>query len=189
MAHNVKENKGALKLLTIIAGVLLLIALVGCCYILTQQTDSFMKIEAALTFVEILIASIYVYRGFKKDAAKVLRSIFCIEAFLTLFEILGYYLTMNFFKEIATPFYVFISMLVYGNFLLLAFGKDLGKTVSLFLSGINSLVYIGLFILGVISYGAFAVETILYFIWMVTALIIVALVKAKYHDKDLRGTE
>ncbi len=88
---------------------------------------------------------------------------------------------------------LFMYLIIYGNLLLLAVAKDLGKKVSIGLATCNLVFYVISFLKNVFTEAATAIEkadnVIISTVWLVLAVITVLMTIAKYVDKTSRNTK
>ena len=148
-------------------------------------------IEAALGIAALL----YIVNGFKKRYALNYRVYFALVALSYVVETVF----CVFDAEEASGYTGLVlgfvpTLICYGNYFLLAFGKDLGKRNSLLLVGINLLLYVGMSayymtvcLLGNADGDVFR-TAIRYIALLLGCARDLVLVYGKYLDKDERGT-
>lgn len=176
---------------------LIVLCLAGCVYIISAGCGVYFTIAAASEFFALVFSVLYYYRGYRKDAAKYYRLFMLFYAFTYLAEIAASvisYETIGVSSPVSTT--IVFSMILYGNTLILAVGKDLGKTASYCLCGVNVFFYllpvIGCLLPGVITFADNTLKAssiILYCTWLVLALNALIMTVAKYKDKASRGRE
>ncbi len=188
------ENKmKRLRALSVVNAVLLVSAMAGCLYVLFANQGLYYSVTAVTELLALVFSLFYYLRGFQKDAAKYYRLFMLFYAFTYLAEnaaSLMNYQTIGVDLSAGT---VLFSMIMYGNTLILAVGKDIGKKASYALCAFNVLVYvlplIGGFIPGLISFESESVQVsniLLYAIWLIVALNAFVMTVAKYTDKSIR---
>lgn len=135
-----------------------------------------------------ICAFIYFFKGYTKDAAKY----FKIVMILTAASFLVDYLGLAFAPTMAevTPrdhyFEIVSSLVIYGNYMVLAFAKDLGEKESNVMVGVNCVIYVINLIMMICSSDR--IELVIQCVsWLASALICFAMVRAKYLDKRSRN--
>lgn len=169
------------KVLTVLNLVLLCVCLLGCVYVVGFDTDIANIVDAVIEVIAVLAALEYFARGAKKDAARYYKMFLIFEAATFVLEEL-----VNIFVEsfYISPVSELFTMLLFGVTILLAFGKDLGKKVTLSLVGFNLLVYACVMIHAFVN-GSFEnpFSLIMTTTWFSTASITMVMAIAKYRDK------
>lgn len=178
------------KILTILCAVFLVFAIVACGYVFVASGDLLSaKVDACITIVEVILVLVYSLNKFKKDTNDVYRLIFGFSAFTYIVETLFCYFDGDVYSYyFSSPIEVVIQLILYGNMLLLAFGKDLGKRFSIVLASVNVAVYL---VVGIIIFVAKydTLTLVMYSEWTVLGIIYLLVVLGKYTDKELRGTK
>lgn len=131
----------------------------------------------------LIIAVLYIVFDYSKDGAKYFKSYFIFYAATYLIETAIYDVDFN-----DSTIVLILTMVVYGNVLLLGFGKDLGKMTSYCLAIFNIAIYgYNLFSFLIDSSFVF-LDIIIYIAWFIESLISFIMVSEKYRDKQLRNT-
>ena len=185
------------KALTVINAVLILLGAVGCVYILTSNCGIYYSVSAIVELIALIFSVFYYLKGYQKNAAGDYRLYMLLYAFTYLVENVACALDYdNIGVESKVSLTIVFSMLLYGNALILAIGKDLGKKLSYTLCGVNIFVYvlplIGMAIPGLITFANEAFEVsgvVLYAIWLILAFNTLVMTIAKYADKAARNTQ
>lgn len=185
------------KVLSIITAILLALSIAGCLHVLIEKAGTYFMISAVVEGVAIIFAILYYIFGFKKNAALFYQLFMLFYAFTYLAEMLVSALDYNNLGvESIVPATVVFSMIMYGNTLILAIGKDLGKKVSYALCGINILFYalpiVGTFVPDIVTFSNDMVKQssiTLYGIWLVMAINALVMTIGKYADKAERGSK
>ena len=191
------DSKLKLTLLSVINAALILACVAGCVYILISGSGLYYSVSAAAELLALVFSVMYYLRGYNKDAAKYFRMFMlfyaCTYIAETLATVLGYD-DLGVISDVSES--VVFSMILFGNTLVLALGKDLGTRVSYTLCLINAAFYalpiIGLFIPGMINFETEQIKAasiILYCTWFVLSLNAFIMTVAKYKDKAARGSE
>lgn len=176
--------------------ILILLCAAGCVYIFASGCGVYYILSAAAELLSLIFSVLYFVKGFQKDAAKYYRLFLLFYALTYPVEVLAAVLG---YEQIGVssvlPVSAVFSMLLYGNTLILAVGKDLGKKVSYLLCGINVfsdlIPVIGCMIPGAVTFAnekIAASSIILYCTWLILSLNAFVMTAAKYRDKAARGT-
>lgn len=188
MNDELAVNSKLQKVILAIASVFMLLGLMGCFYVVTSTSVAINRYAAIFSVVEIIVAAVYTFLGFKKDGNKALRALFVTGALSILIDTLLYFTDINSFLEDFSPIVVCCELIIFGNLVLLAFGKDLGKAASLTLTWTNFVIYASTLVYVAIQESNNIERIIIYVTWTVLAGLAVLLVQAKYIDKDNRKT-
>lgn len=182
------NNNKVFNIFTVINLALLCVCLIGCVYVIAYAESISIKIEAVAEIIATLAVIQYFAMGAKKDAAKFYKTFLLLEAGTFLIDMLGFI----FEGPVTVPaFYLFLILILYGNTLLLAIAKDLGKATTLSLASFNLTVYTVLLIIAFINGAAKTdvVNFILNLTWFALAGITLLMTIAKYMDKKARNTK
>lgn len=186
---SIADNKKVCNIISGFCMVLLVLGLGGCIYLLLSSQVLINKYYAGCSFIEVIIAIVYASSQFKKDTSYALRFLFIFAAITSIVDVAFYYLDIETFIAGCSPIVVILSMVTYGNFILLGFGKDLGKTASITMCCINCFIYLYNMI-DTISLAGSDIETIiLNVLWFVLSLIALLFIICKYIDKYNRNTK
>ena len=174
-----------------LAYILLAAALGSCVYaiacIIKGGIGALSPITVIMELLTICAGFLYFLKGCTKDAAKYFRAIMLLAAFSFLVDFIG----LAIFPDMGTTdsaFYIWmvLTLLCYGNFLLLGAGKNLGQKVTFILLIINSCCCIYSLITKIGAAPemlAINIEfTLLSFVSLIGA-------RAKYIDKANRGSK
>lgn len=185
-----KENK-FLNVITFANLLLICVCIVGCLYCIATTNNAYYIIESLIEIITLVAAIAYATKGYKKDAAKFYKLFMLFMAGTYVVEYLLSTLIPS--DGSVTGLYTAFSLILYGNTLLLAVAKDLGKKVSVSLASFNFAVYLGTFI------GSFfrtypsqhykIVSIIMTLTWFALAGITLLITFAKYIDKAQRNTK
>ena len=146
-------------------------------------------IISIIEIIAIICGFMYFWKGYKKDAAKYFRAMMFLIASTYVIDYIVLAITGSANSATANYFEVVIVLIIYGNYLLLAVAKDLGEKTTKTLIVINILAYIVALIATITIYGS-DISTILQSIeWIVSAVIVYFMAKAKYIDKSNRNTK
>lgn len=196
------ENNGKKTVMTIISvfnALFILLCVVGCSYILFTECGKYYKIAAASEMIALVFSVLYYCFGYKKDAAKYYRMFMLFYAFTYIAETFASiidYDAIGVSDKVSLT--LVVSMILYGNTIVLAVGKDIGKAISYAICAVNVIFY-ALPVLAVllpdmeiISFESPEIKyasIILYCTWLVLALNAFIMTMAKYTDKARRGTK
>ena len=173
----------------LIAYILLALALVSDVYSLIIAQGG-QKAACVLEILSVLAAIAYFALGYKKDAAKYFRAVMFLIAGTVVLD----YILLAIFPAAADAgsssyLEIALTLVIYGNFLLLAAGKDLGKKWSYILIIINLAIYL-CSLIAIIFAGATTPDELLMPIeWIAMTVVGLIMVKAKYLDKSNRDTK
>lgn len=168
----------------------------GCFHVLLFADGAYYTVSAIAELCALVFAGFYYLRGFPKDAAKYYRLFMLFYAFTFLAETAAGALTHD-SLGVSTddPVMLIVTMILYGNVLILAVAKDLGRAVSLTLCAVSAAIYlvplIGIWIPGTVDFATDAAKTaniLLYVVWFAQACNALLMTLAKYMDKAARGT-
>ena len=189
------EKKWYYKPILIISLILILVCIAGSNHgIFSQESGIVLKLACGANMVSLLAAIHYVFMGYKKDAAGSYKTFLFFCAFSELLSVL---LSASFEDQLSSTVGAFLSALTYGIILVMAVGKDLGKTVSYILCGIIYAVRMFAFLSTFIAFpgitrGGTEINTI-YTLYAAASALIAFLIGiftyAKYVDKEDRGTK
>lgn len=141
----------------------------------------------AVDVVSIVVSFLYFAKGYKKDAAKYFKLAFLFEASTYILDYL--YLAVSpiaLVNEPATYITIAISVIMYGNTLLVAVAKDLGKKASFFIYGSNTVLYLVNLLLSINIDIASQISSI---IWLSLSIVGLIMIEAKYIDKENRNLD
>ena len=179
-------SKRSIAAVTVISYILLLVQLCGSIYVLFASNALDDIIYAVIAILAVAAALVYFLIGCKKDAAKYYKAFYALYALSLLASQIGVLFSST---PLLAPISVVLSMIVYGNVLLLTFAKDFGKKTSYILCGINVLLFLGAFIFEIITLFAFegVVGIILTACWLVESCVAGLMTVMKYYDKQKRN--
>ena len=192
--NNEMTNNKTKKLSTgmlALAYVLLALALGLCVYALiciSRNSDSELSpVTVVMELLTIDAALLYFLKGYTKDAAKYFRAIMLLAAFSFLVDFIG----LAIFPDMGTTdstFYIWmvLTLLCYGNFLLLGAGKNLGQKVTFILLIINSCCCIYSLITKI---GAASEILAINIEFVLLSFVSLIGARAKYIDKANRGSK
>lgn len=192
-----KDNNTAMKVISVINALLVLICAAGCVYVCTSGSGTYFIVSAVVEFLALVFSVLYYVFGFRKDAAKFYKLFMLFYASTYLVELLAAIIgksELSVLTDASTT--IIFSMILYGNTLLLAVSKDLGKKASLGLC-IAGVVCYALPLAGCAVPGFMPFDTpvlwlsclILFASHFVLALNALIMTLAKYKDKEMRGTK
>lgn len=181
------------KIMTAISYINLLLisfCIVGCIYGVIVTKNIFYSIEALVEVAALVLSIVYFVKGYKKDAAKYYKSFMLLQASTFVIE----YAFSTFIPSVDTSgIYEAFSLILYGNTLLLAVAKDLGKKVTISLASFNLVVYtftfIGSFFEAYPTPIAKTDSILMTTTWFSLAGITLLMTIAKYIDKEKRNTK
>lgn len=192
-----KDNNKRLTVLSIINAVLLIIAMGGCVKLITADLGAFYIIVGITEFIALIFSVLYYLRGFKKDAALYYKNFMVFFAFTFFVFSLAYLRagdSAGFTVAESLRVLYLLPMLIYGDSLLLAVSKDLGKKSSYVLGILNIVLttvpLVLCFIPGAFTFADDQIMTanaILYVVIFITAVTAFIMTAAKYTDKAIRG--
>ena len=195
------EGKKTGLIIGILNMLLVAACVAGCIYTLFAGMGTYYTIAAGVELLALVFSVLYFFFGYKKDAAKYYRLFMLFYAFTYVAEIFAgifeYKNTGTIGVTQKVSYTIIVSMILYGNALILAVGNNIGKTASYILCGINIFAYAlpvlavvipGLEIVSFESRAVASASIILYVTWLILAFNALLMTIAKYHDKDLRGT-
>lgn len=142
------------------------------------------KLSAVCEIILLIIAVLYIAFDYSKEGAKYYKAFFIFYAASFLVETACFDLDYN-----GSALVLILLMIIYGNVLLLGFGKDLGKTTSYILSLFNVAIYALNLISFIIDGPVVFIDVIVYVSWVIDSLIAFIMVGEKYRDKQLRNTK
>ena len=134
----------------IINVLLLIVAFIFNIFTLTYQSNVYLQIAACASFVALLFAFYYVFRGSRKEAGKHLRLFTGAVALSQFFTTIAMATTV----EVNAPVYVGVAALCLALTMALAFGKDLGKALTYVFCGVIIAAKIVIVILALVDYSA-----------------------------------
>ena len=157
-------------------------------YLLTH-TQGEVFIISIIEIIAIICGFLYFWKGYKKDASKYFRAMMFLTASTYVIDYIILSITGSAISATANYFDVAIVLIMYGNYLLLAVAKDLGEKTTKTLIFINILAYIVALITSITEYGN-DINIILQSIeWIISAVVVYFMAKAKYIDKSNRNTK
>ena len=168
-----------------------LACILACVYAVRFSQDSFFTLSSIMVIIALTVGMVYVFMGFTKDAAPYLRYFMGFAALSELASIADV-ANMN-----VTPFGACFGAVIYGVYIILTVGKDLGKKQSLLLCVILLVLSVVMLIGSISSFPGLVLggntQGTLYMIrsaakvcLATTALLAIY---AKYVDKASRGTK
>lgn len=180
-------NRKLSKPLLQLAFSLLAIATGLCIFALIKKEVDYPTGVIIINFLSIAVAFMYFFKGYSKDAAKYFRIVMLFDAATYILDCL--YLAVKPIQvDIDAGIYASLALILvmYGNTLIIAIGKDLGKKASLLIYGCNTLLYVANF---VSSLGGNISELTVALIWLILSLVGLIMIEAKYMDKENRNTK
>lgn len=151
-----------------------------------------------LDLIALFFSALYLLGGYRKDSARYYRLFMLISATTYIAEALAYSFCgekmggVQFIDNISPA----VTMLLYGNILILAVAKDLKKKVSYALCIVNMVAYIVpvvyAVIPGLMEFGSAeekAIAIFLYITWELFATIALIMTIGKYRDKESRNAQ
>ncbi len=193
---NLQKNKLTMKILGAINTVLIVVCFIGDIFGIISTRSVYYITTASIELLAIALSLSYLLNDYKKDGAKYYRLFMYFYAGTYLVEIL-----FSSIFETSTagdkflPF-GFLSFILYGNTLILAVGKDIGKKASLIICTINATIYLVAFIVCCfISVSEFVdlqeklAYVSIFLTWLTLSLIAFVMTLAKYTDKAIRKQE
>ena len=192
--NNEMTNNKTKKLSTgmlALAYVLLALALGLCVYALIcisrNSGSALSPVTVVMELLAIDAALLYFLKGYTKDAAKYFRAIMLLAAISFLVDFIG----LAIFPDMGTTdstFYIWmvLTLLCYGNFLLLGAGKNLGQKVTFILLIINSCCCIYSLITKI---GAAPEILAINIEFVLLSFVSLIGARAKYIDKTNRGSK
>ena len=160
----------------------------GCVYIIATQILQY-KIIGAAALAALIAGFSYIIRGYEKDAAKYYKAYMLIASFSNLTMICCSCAATG--KTIDLPSVIMFGFLiiVYGNFMMMGFAKELGRKINCSLSIANCAVWAVIFILTlIINTSAFG-DICIYFTFFTISSLALLMTIAKYMDKAERDTK
>lgn len=141
---------------------------------------------AIIDILSIICAAIYFIKGYSKDAAKYFKLAMLFDASTYIIDLI--YLALDPIDVVVEPG-LFISaalvLIMYGNTLLVAVSKDLGKRASFLIYGSNTCLYIISLLASIKTGLAAEISSI---VWVLLSIVGLIMIKAKYIDKENRDT-
>lgn len=134
--------------------------------------------------ISIVIMFLYFVKGYTKDVAKYFKLAMLFEASTYIIDYL--YLAINPIEIIAdTGSFISLAivLVMYGNTLIVAVAKDLGKRASFLIYGSNTCLYIINLLTSIKTGAAAEISSI---IWLLLSLVGLIMIEAKYIDKGNR---
>lgn len=136
-----------------------------------------------------IISGLYIVFDYSKEGAKYYKAFFIFYAVTFIVETACFFSNTFNFSMTNPTITLVLDFVLFGNIVLLGFGKDLGKALSFGLSSINLIVY-GVNIITYLFVGPIVfVETVVYLTWLFISLIAFVMVNEKYKDKENRLTK
>lgn len=175
--------------LVILNYVLIVVSFIGLIYGMVTFDSLVYRLTASLNIVGLVVSFLYLLNGYKKDVAKYYQWYMIIHASGILLERLLTYLMEN---PLVSPLECVLSSILFGNVLLLAFGKDIGKKGSYIICSVCIAIYCLLLgtLLANMSYITNPTERvatlIIYVVWLLTCCIQTVMVVGKFKDKQQR---
>ena len=195
----IKENNKSLPLSIKIAAYILIGLGIACTLICLISNGFSIKqnISGAIELIGIIVGALYFYKGAGKPENTFYKSYFLIfsltfVAEYAIFSIFGGH--KDYVADNELFIQMFIDMLCYGNYLVLALAKDLGKKMSLGLAIASAVLYL-IYLIPTFTDLAYytpsqttfeVAEAVSY---LASSAFNIIIVYAKYFDKDARGTK
>ena len=182
-----ETSKKLNKTLLVLVYALLVVATGLCIYLLVDKSISYPIGLIAMNLASVTVAFAYFIVGYTKDAAKYFKLAMLFDAATYVLNFL--YLAIFPFPLIVDP-NIFISvtliMIMYGNSLIIAIAKDLGKKASYLIYGTNTFLYLVNLILTISEDKASLIMAI---VWLIISVVGLVMIKAKYIDKANRNAQ
>lgn len=190
MMDEIKENK-IMSVVTYINLVLIGVCIIGCLYGIAITQNAWFIVDALVEIIALIASITYFAMGYKKDAARYYKLFMLLQAATFVVE----YLVSSFIDntEPASGVLIAFSLVLYGNTLMLALAKDLGKKVTIGIASFNLVVYTAVLVGSLFDdYLTSVARTdtiILATTWFALAGITLLMTIAKYVDKAKRNTK
>ncbi len=186
------------KILTVILLILLIASAAGNIHTICHVYNTILpNISAGIAIITVIFAIIYMIKGYSKDAA------FYYKAFMVLSALFYQSLAISTVTSddilpqtftFAIGFQIGANCLLFGLFLLLCFGKDIGKKTTNFIGILSLIVTVSVFIVLAVKNPQSIDKNILGLLYsrlfsrIVFVITAYLLIQFKYIDKDERGT-
>lgn len=183
MRKNYQEKLSKPLLFTAYA---LLFITLGLCIFLLIRKDLEYPVELIIVnLLSIGVCFTYFSNGYTKNVAKYFRLAMLFEASTYILDVLALAMRpIQIVVDSGTLVSAAIILIMYGNTLIIAVGKDLGKRASFIIYGSNTCLYVVTLLVSIKTGLASEISAI---IWLALSIVGLIMIEAKYIDKENRN--